>query len=88
MCIRDRVRAMGFDPMYYVYHDSVSQLPYSPYKESEKGVNIWVVDEAGEIIELSQVSEIVAAMTRADLKQDEKIYYPNDQVARAGRKKQ
>ena len=49
---------------------------------------LWVVDEAGEIIELSQVSEIVAAMTRADLKQDEKIYYPNDQVARAGRKKQ
>lgn len=86
--IQAKVRAMVFDPMYYVYHDSVSQLPYSPYKESEKGVNIWVVDEAGEIIELSQVSEIVAAMTRADLKQDEKIYYPNDQVARAGRKKQ
>lgn len=74
--IEDYVRALGYDIAYYVYHDAVSQKPYSPYASSDAGHNIWVLDGEGQVHELSQASDIVKALTRADLKQEEKIYFP------------
>lgn len=72
-----QVKEIGYDPTYYVYHDTVSQKPYSPYTSSDSGHNIWVLNEDGEVYELSKASDIVYALTRAELKEDEKIYYPS-----------
>ena len=74
--ICENVEKMGYDIHYYVHHDVVSQKPYSPYASSESGHNIWVLNAADQIIELSMASDIVRALTRADLKQEEKIYFP------------
>ncbi|MEG1733127.1 MAG: phosphohydrolase, partial [Longicatena sp.] len=74
------VESLGYDPKYYVYQDAVSQMPYSPYASSESGHNIWVLDEENTVIELSNASDIVRALTRADLKEEEKIYYPKVKI--------
>lgn len=78
--IIDKVKALGYDPSCYVYKDAVSQEPYSPYTSSENGHNIWVLNDNGDIRELSEASDIVRALTRADLKQEEKIYYPIEKL--------
>lgn len=78
--IREEVAALGYEPDYYVYHDTVSQEPYSPYTSNQNGHNIWVLSDRGEICELSQASDIVRALTRADLKQEQKIYYPTSHL--------
>ncbi|MEG2801489.1 MAG: HD domain-containing protein [Longicatena sp.] len=74
------VESLGYDSKYYVYQDAVSQMPYSPYASSESGHNIWVLDEENTVIELSNASDIVRALTRADLKEEEKIYYPKVKI--------
>lgn len=72
---------MGYDPTYYVYRDAVSQRPYSPYSIQDNPHNILVLQEDGSIKELSEASEIVKALTRADLKEEHKIYYPIEHLA-------
>ena len=79
--ICDKVAAMGYDPTYYVYRDAVSQRPYSPYSIQDNPHNILVLQEDGSIKELSEASEIVKALTRADLKEEHKIYYPIEHLA-------
>ena len=78
--IRLHVEQLGYDPNYYVYEDVVSQTPYSPYQSNESGHNIWVLKEDGSVSELSQASEIVRALTRADLKAEAKIYFPKERL--------
>lgn len=78
--IRHHVEQLGYDPVYYVHEDIVSQTPYSPYKSNESGHNIWVLKEDGSVRELSQASEIVRALTRADLKAEAKIYFPKEKL--------
>ena len=78
--IKTQVQALGYDPSYYVYLDAVSQEPYSPYTSREDGHNIWVLKDHGDICELSLASDIVRALTRADLKQEQKIYYPKEKL--------
>lgn len=73
-----QVAAMGYDPSYYVYRDAVSQRPYSPYSVHDNPHNILVLQEDGSILELSEASEIVKALTHADLKEEHKIYYPSE----------
>lgn len=74
--IRHYVRELGYNPEYYVFVDNVSQKPYSPYSSDSSGHNIWVLDEEQTVKELSKASDIVRALTRADLKEESKIYYP------------
>ena len=76
--IQLHVQALGYDPDYYVYQDVVSQKPYSPYKSNESGHNIWVLEESGKVKELSKASDIVRALTRADLKEESKLYFPEE----------
>ena len=78
--IRLHVCSLGYDPDYYVYQDVVSQKPYSPYKSNESGHNIWVLEETGKVKELSKASDIVRALTRADLKEESKIYFPEEKL--------
>ena len=75
--IQLHVQALGYDPDYYVYQDVVSQKPYSPYKSNESGHNIWVLEESGKVKELSKASDIVRALTRADLKE---LYFPEEKL--------
>lgn len=70
------VEELGYDPKYYVFQDNVSQKPYSPYASDGSPHNIWVLDEDQTVKELSTASDIVRALTRADLKEESKIYYP------------
>ena len=76
MDIVSEVEKLGYDPKYYVYHDAVSQTPYSPYARNENGHNIWVLEKDGSVVELSKASDIVKALTNADLKEEKKVYYP------------
>ena len=78
--IQLHVQALGYYPDYYVYQDVVSQKPYSPYKSNESGHNIWVLEESGKVKELSKASDIVRALTRADLKEESKIYFPEEKL--------
>lgn len=74
--IKNNVEQLGYDSNYYVFHDAVSQKPYSPYASRDGGHNIWVLNEEDEVYELSLASDIVRALTTADLKQEEKLYFP------------
>lgn len=78
--IKESVLALGYDPTYYVFHDAVSQKPYSPYAGGDSGHNIWVLAANGDIHELSLASEIVHALTCAELKEEEKLYFPEDRA--------
>ena len=74
--IISEVEKLGYNPEYYVFHDAVSQTPYSPYARNENGHNIWVLEKDGSVVELSKASDIVKALTNADLKEEKKVYYP------------
>lgn len=74
--IKENVKKLGYDPVYYVIHDEARQHPYKPYKGGE-GHNIWILKENGQIEELSEVSDIVSAIVHGNLKEDKKAFYPN-----------
>lgn len=75
--IIQNVKEAGFDSDYYIFQDAVTQIAYSPYKQSEAHHNIWVLLEDGSVKELSQVSDIVKAVSKVKSKQDKKVYYPS-----------
>ena len=66
MCIRDSC-----------YLDCAIQKPYRPYHTSD-GHNIWVYQKDGNIVELSQASSIVGAISKAEIKEDRLLFYPCD----------
>ncbi len=66
----------GFESDFYVFQDAVTQVAYSPYKQSAGHHNIWVLLDDGSVKELSQVSDIVKAVSNVKGKQDKKVYYP------------
>ena len=68
----------GYEPRYYVHRDRVMQRPYSPYQGRQGAHVIWIVDEAGELSELSEKSAIVRALVNAELKEQQLIYYPKE----------
>ena len=69
-------RKKGYDPIYYVHRDHVMQRPYSPYKGRQDSHVIWIVDERGDLHELSEKSAIVNALVDAKVKEQQLIYYP------------
>ena len=52
------------------------QRPYSPYKGRQDSHVIWIVDERGDLHELSEKSAIVNALVDAKVKEQQLIYYP------------
>ncbi len=78
---RDEIRHLvekTYDSRYYFYQDEMSSRPYSPYQEDESLIYIAMSD--GTIKELSQVSNIVAAIVSAKPKDDKKVYFPKEIV--------
>lgn len=73
--IYTKVSKAGYDPKYYIRQDVMTQKPYKPYKSGDNH-NIWVLQENGDIIELSKVSHIVQAIAKGKIKEDRKIFYP------------
>jgi HD superfamily phosphohydrolase len=66
------------DSRYYFYQDEMVSRPYTPYTEDESLIYISMAD--GSIKELSQVSNIVAAIVSAKPKDDKKVYFPKESV--------
>ena len=64
------------DSRYYFYQDEMVSRPYTPYTEEESLIYISLPD--GSIKELSQVSNIVAAIVNAKPKNDKKVYFPKE----------
>ncbi|MGL5541156.1 MAG: HD domain-containing protein [Erysipelotrichaceae bacterium] len=73
--LKQAVGQAGFDPIYYVKQDKLTQRPYKPYKSLDTH-NIWILQENGEVVELSEVSQIVKAIAMGKIKEDRKVFYP------------
>ena len=63
------------DPRYYLYVDTASQIPYRPYLAQTENL-IKVLGKDGKISELSEISNIVLAIVKGEIKEDYKIFYP------------
>lgn len=65
----------GYEPKYYLSKDTLGQTPYHPY-EREASMLIYILDRNNEVKELSEMSEIVSAISAGKEKSDSKIFYP------------
>ncbi len=73
--IRALLKKNGFDLKYYFLKDEVDQRPYVPYK-GMGSQSIMVQMHTGEVLELSQASNIVSSLVGAPLRSDNRVYYP------------
>ena len=55
--------------------DRATKSPYLPY-QSDDGHNIYVLDEDGNVSELSKKSVIVKSIVSGDIKEERKVYFP------------
>ncbi|GAA4720433.1 HD domain-containing protein [Brevibacillus fulvus] len=71
----------GIDPDYYLEVDSTSDLPYDFYRTSqeEERIPIMLQMQSGELVELSQKSVIVEAIS-GKRRFDYKLYFPMDKI--------
>ncbi len=73
-------REAGIDPDYYLTIDKSSDLPYDFYEsEEEERTPIYLQMPHKEIVELSQASDIVEAISQKK-RTDRKLYYPLDLI--------
>lgn len=78
--LREIVARAGFDPEYYLVLDRVSDDPYTDrYLWSTRGVgeNIFLVNGGGELIELSQASDVIGALRNKTFSQD-RLCFPEE----------
>jgi len=75
LAMKRKVEA-SYDSRYYFYQDEMVSRPYTPYTEDESLIYISLPE--GSIKELSQVSNIVAAIVSAKPKNDKKVYFPKE----------
>ena len=75
--IKKQVKALGYDPTYYIYRDSITQRPYAPYTGKEEKDAVWILKENGNVIALEEASEIVRALTKIEGREEQKIFYPD-----------
>lgn len=73
--IKQELKEIGYDVNYYYYFDRAIQKPYQPYRSNDTH-NIWVSKNDEEIVELSEVSSIVHAIVKADIKENRLLFYP------------
>ncbi|MCR5066531.1 MAG: HD domain-containing protein [Erysipelotrichaceae bacterium] len=73
--IRKRVTQAGYDERYYLYTDRQIQNPYEPYSDHPSH-GIWMLDEKGNIRELSHISKIVSAICYNSESDDALVFYP------------
>lgn len=79
--LKEQFIEAGIDPMYYLEVDTTSDLPYDFYRagEEEERIPIMLQMPSGELVELSQKSEIVQAIS-GKRRFDYKLYFPLDKV--------
>ena len=75
--IREKTKSQGYDPKYYIFKDTLGKTPYSPY-ESESSSLIYILTNQNKVVELSKVSEIVAAISAGKEKSESKLFFPKE----------
>lgn len=75
--IMELAKSQGYDPKYYVFKDTLGKTPYSPY-ESESSSLIYILTNQNKVVELSKVSEIVAAISVGKEKSESKLFFPKE----------
>lgn len=75
--IEAKLEAKSYDKQYYMFIDSLEQTPYVPYAKNNSSL-IYILDNNDKVVELSQVSEIVAAIASGKEKIETKIFYPRE----------
>lgn len=73
--IKAQLLEAGYDLDYYIIIDEAKQTPYHPYAIKEQA-SIMIVDEANQLMELSQASNLVKAITLGKEKEDKKVFFP------------
>ena len=76
--MRQIVEAVGFDPEYYTAINNSFDLPYDFYRPDsiKPRTQIELVERNGNMVELSQVSSIVEAIS-GKVRGDERLYFPS-----------
>ena len=76
------VEAVGFDPEYYTAINNSFDLPYDFYRPDsiKPRTQIELVERNGNMVELSQVSSIVEAIS-GKVRGDERLYFPREMVS-------
>lgn len=76
----DRIQAKlvehGFDSRYYFYQDKTEKRPYSPYNEETS--LIYILENDGSVVELSQSSKLVHAIVHGEQKSNHTVFYPKE----------
>lgn len=77
--LQKRCQQAGYDPRYYVIHDSTSDLPYDLYQPgiTTEKLPIMLQMMNGDIRELSEESTLVDAIA-GRMKTDHKVFYPKN----------
>ena len=79
--IRKELLDKGYDPKYYLSKDTLNQTPYFPYNKDTSQL-VYILNKHGDVNELSEVSEIVSAISGGKEKQESKIFFPNLEESR------
>ena len=76
------VEEVGFDPEYYTAINNSFDLPYDFYRPDsiKPRTQIELVERNGNMVELSQVSSIVDAIS-GKVRGDERLYFPREMVS-------
>lgn len=78
--LRELVTRAGFDPNYYLALDRASDDPYTDrylWTSGEVGENIFLVNDAGELIELAHASDVIGALRNKTYSQD-RLCFPEE----------
>lgn len=78
--LRETAVHTGFDPEYYLILDRVSDDPYTDrylWSSREVGEHIFLVNDANELIELSQASDVIGALRNKTFSQD-RLCFPEE----------
>jgi HD superfamily phosphohydrolase len=78
--LREIAARAGFDPEYYLVLDRASDDPYTDrylWSSGEVGEHIFLVNEANELIELSQASDVIGALRNKTFSQD-RLCFPEE----------
>lgn len=69
----------GFDPHYYLFENTSSDLPYDYYRANKpsKRTQIELLTKMGQKVELSQVSPLIEAITGIS-RGDKRLYFPKE----------
>ena len=75
--IKKKLKEGNYDPRYYFGTDDVAQRPYVPYKADQNSA-IWILMNDGRISELADASVIVESLTRGQIRNDNRVFFPSE----------